>query len=63
MFLYVLLSFSCCQFARKFCSEEVEDSDDSDEDEFVKADSMLMEGITANEGGRKQDSDDFYQNV
>ena len=63
MFLYVLLSFSCCQFARKFCSEEVEDCDDSDEDEFVKADSILMEGMTANEGGRKEDSDDFYENV
>ena len=58
MFLYVLLSFACCHFARKYCSEDVEDSDSSDE-EFVKAESELMEGVTAVEGGTIEIEEDF----
>lgn len=45
MFLYVLMSFACCHFARKYCDEEAEDSDSSDEDEYVKME--MKEGETA----------------
>ena len=35
MFLYLGCAFACCHFARKYFSEDVEDSDiDSEEDDF-----------------------------
>ena len=50
MFLYALISFACCHFARKYCSEDAED-DDSDESEeldgYRNLEAMMMEGVTA----------------
>ena len=57
MFLYVLMSFACCHFARKYCDDEADDSE-SDEEEYVK-----MEGVTAEEGGEQDDADDCFENV
>lgn len=58
MFLYVLISFSCCHFARKYCAEDAEDSD-SDSDEFEKVEHsemmMVVEGMTVNEGGQPEE--------
>jgi len=53
------MSFACCHFARKYCDDDTEDSDDSDEEEYVK-----MEGVTAEEGGEYEfDADDCYEYV
>ena len=58
MFLYVLISFACCHFARKYCSEDAVDDSDSDIDEqYVHVEAMMMEGVTviAPEGGEDDD--------
>ena len=56
MFLYLGCAFACCHFARKYFSEDVEDSDiDSEEDDFQQlAGPAMMEGQTVSgnlEGG------------
>ena len=62
MFLYVLMSFACCHFARKYCDDDVDDSD-SDEEDFEKMEGETA-GDTAAEGGSANvDADDCYENV